>query len=80
MRSMRVYTRSPYSRSIKLTNLGKIRRRRGITMIKRRCIIPKQRAKIDNEPRLPRVLRKGSFRITEMPYPVYPNMRLTSIK
>jgi hypothetical protein len=80
MRSTIVYTRSPYSGSIKLTNLDKIRRRRGIMIIKRRFAIPKQGAKIDNEPVLPKVLRKGSCRITEIPYLVYPKIILTSIK
>jgi hypothetical protein len=49
-------------------------------MIKRTFMIPKQGAKIENEPTLLRVLRNGSFRITEMPYPVYPKMRLISIR
>jgi hypothetical protein len=80
MKSMKVCTRNPYFQSTKLINLDKIRRRRGITIIRRRFMTPKQGAKIKNEPTLPRVLRNGSFRITEMPYLVYPKMRLTSIR
>jgi hypothetical protein len=49
-------------------------------VIKRRIVIPRQGAKIENELALPRVIRRGNFRITEMPYPVYPKMRLTSIR
>jgi hypothetical protein len=80
MKSMKVCTRNPYFESTKLINLDKIRRRRGITMIKRAFATPKQGAKIKNKPTLPRVLRNRSFRITEMPYLVYPKMRLTSIR
>jgi hypothetical protein len=80
MKSMKVCTRNPYFESTKPINLDKIRRRRGITMIKRGLTTPKQGAKIKNEPALPRVLRNKSFRITEMPYPVYLKMKLTSIR
>jgi hypothetical protein len=66
IKSIRVCTRSPYSKSTRWTNLGKIRRRRGIKVIKRRVIVLKQGERIENRPPLPRVTRKRNFRITEM--------------
>jgi hypothetical protein len=66
MKSMRVCTRSPYSESTRPTNLAKIRRRRRIMVIKRRIVIPKQGERIENRLVLPRVTRKGNFKITKM--------------
>jgi hypothetical protein len=66
MKSTRVCTRSPYSESTTPTNLGKIRRRRRIIVIKRRIAIPKQGERIENGLMLLRVTRKGNFKITEM--------------
>jgi hypothetical protein len=50
--------------------------------IKRRNIVPKQGAtrRITSILILPRVIRKGNFRITTMVYAVYPKMKLTSTR
>jgi hypothetical protein len=63
-----------------MINLSKIRRRRRIMAIKERTAAPKQGARIESMLALPRVIRRGNFRITEMLYPAYPKMKLTSTR
>jgi hypothetical protein len=80
MRSMRVCTRSPYSGSTRTINLSKIRRRGRSIAINGRAAALKQGARIESVLALPRVIRRGNSRTTEMLYPAYPKIRLTSIK
>jgi hypothetical protein len=63
-----------------MINVSKIRRRRRIMAIKGRTVALKQVARIESMLALPRVTSRGNFRITEMLYPVYPKMKLTSTR
>jgi hypothetical protein len=63
-----------------MINLSKIRKRRRIMAIKGRTAAPKEGARIECMLALPRVTRRGNFRVTEMLYPAYPKMRLTSTR
>jgi hypothetical protein len=82
MKNTRVCTTSPYSGTVRLINLGRIRRTGRIMGINGRTAAPKHGAKtiIENILALPGVTRNRHFRTTEMLSPEYPKMKLTSTR